>query len=30
MVIDALTGLLLDEEEAGKIKRANMPNTDGG
>jgi|GEM_PF-4311564 len=25
MVIDALTGLLWDEEEAGKIKVANMP-----
>lgn len=25
MVIDALTGLLWDEEEAGQIKTANMP-----
>ena len=25
MVIDALTGILWDEEEAGEIKRANMP-----
>lgn len=25
MVIDALTGLLWDEEEAGQIKVANMP-----
>lgn len=24
-VIDALTGVLWDEEEAGQIKRANMP-----
>ncbi len=24
-IIDALTGLLWDEEEAGQIKRANMP-----
>lgn len=29
MVIDALTGLLWDEEEAGQIKRANMPEVDG-
>ena len=28
MVIDALTGLLWDEEEAGEIKRANMPDID--
>lgn len=27
-VIDALTGLLWDEEEAGEIKRANMPDID--
>ena len=25
MIIDALTGLLWDEEEAGQIKEANMP-----
>ena len=24
-IIDALTGMLWDEEEAGQIKRANMP-----
>jgi hypothetical protein len=27
-IIDALTGLLWDEEEAGQIKRANMPDVD--
>jgi hypothetical protein len=26
MVIDALTGILWDEEEAGRIKEANMPS----
>ena len=28
-IIDQLTGFLWDEEEAGQIKRANMPDVDG-
>ncbi len=30
MIIDALTGLLWDEEEAGQIKEANMPSNAQG
>lgn len=29
MIIDALTGILWDEEEAGHIKVANISDTDG-